>query len=66
LLFFIVGPSLLFGWQPGDLRVLRESFHDFSEKARTRGVAFLALARIAFIDPEILAGGEILSILECT
>ena len=35
--------------QPGDLGVLRGVIHGFSEEARTRGFASLALARFAFI-----------------
>jgi hypothetical protein len=35
--------------QPGDLGDLREVIDGFSEEARTRGFASLALARFAFI-----------------
>ena len=36
--------------QPGDLWVLREIIHYFSEEARTRGFASLALASFAFVN----------------
>jgi hypothetical protein len=35
--------------QPGDLGVLREVNNGFSEEARTRDFASLALARFAFV-----------------
>jgi hypothetical protein len=46
--------------------VLRGVIHGFSEEARTRGIASLTLVRFAFVDSDILAGGENQSILGCT
>jgi len=51
--------------QLGDLGVLREVFHGFSEEARTRGFASLTLVRFAFIEA-IVTGQKGLSILGCT
>ena len=54
--------------QPGDLEVLRGVIDGFSEEARTRGIASLALARFAFIGYGYgLCGSDrIESILACT
>jgi hypothetical protein len=41
-------------WQLGDLGVLREVFHGFSEEARTRGFASLAFARFALVEYRVL------------
>jgi len=52
--------------QLGDLGVLREVFHGFSEEARTRGFAPLTLVRFAFVVAKILPCSNRLSILGCT
>jgi hypothetical protein len=51
--------------RPGDLGVLREVFHGFSEEARTRGIASPALAGFAFVRV-IMKSRETASILGCT
>jgi hypothetical protein len=55
----IIALLLLNYWQPGDLGVLRGVILGFSEEARTRGVASLALARFAFIGCSEHIGADI-------
>ena len=62
----MIVPLLLSDRQPGDLGSFGESFHGFSEEARTRGIASLTLVRFAFVDYPVSGTPETSSILGCT